>query len=57
MILDLIAMFIIGAAFMACIETMIVMKIFFDHEDKMDDDLDQMCLWYEDEYKEDDNAE
>lgn len=55
--LDLIAMFIIGAAFMACIETMIVMKIFFDHEDKIDDDLDQMYLWYEDEYKEDDNAE
>lgn len=56
MIASLIAMFIIGAVVMFCICAILYLR-FIDVDDVIDyypytdEDMDQMCLWYEDEYK------
>lgn len=55
MILDLIAMFICGAVFMACIMTMIILKVFFDREDKKDQEIEEMYLQYQKDHPEDCN--
>lgn len=51
--IELIAMFFCGffcsAAIMACV----VVYLAFDKDDRQfptDDDMDQMCIWYEDQY-------
>ena len=54
---ELIAMFLAGMIFMLSIETIIVMSMFSHDEDEAfpeEPDLDQMCLWYDNEYGKDD---
>lgn len=56
MIASLIAMFILGAGVMFCICAILYLR-FIDADDVIDcysysdEDMDQMCLWYENEYK------
>ena len=54
--LDLIAMFIVGILLGICLTMIIVLRYCWRDEYPTDEDLDQMCLWYDDVYKEDDNA-
>ena len=56
MILDLIAMFIVGILLGICLTMIIVLRYCWRDEYPTDEDLDQMFLWYDDVYKEDDNA-
>ena len=51
---DLVAMFICGFLCAVAIMMIMILAIFFKDDDKdypTDEDMDQMCLWYEEEYK------
>lgn len=51
--IELIAMFFCGffaaSAIMACVIVSLVFKK-DDHQFPTDDDMEQMCIWYEDQY-------
>ena len=58
--LDLIAMFLVGIILGICLTMLIVLHYCWTDDPEeypTDDDLEQMCLFYERDHKEEDHAE
>ena len=56
MLTKLIIMFILGFICAFALMMIVVISIYFDDERNLydyptDDDMDQMCLWYDEQYK------